>query len=297
MDRSAAPLSGGSVRHAQRRRLKPLPFELMALFARMAGKACLILSPSIAFSGAIGFSVDFTPNEVVLTNTGSEASYRLSMWALDKSEKWQHIPVVAGNADYLEPRQLIKGRRQLFTATTGLALGDPLLVMLFDKAGSRITQLAWRQAPAAALATLPTQRHRAQLDIDGSTASAARIVATYGITVPYAGVARLTQSFALAEPPPDPLRHPWALGPTMTLDTGAAQAGVWLVHQTSTGELQVQTVVDGVARGFEQVPTWLTWVRRHWVRYVQALAGLGAYLLLAGLVLAGRQKSVEKLAK
>jgi hypothetical protein len=182
-------------------------------------------------------------------------------------------------------------------ATSGLALGDPLLVMLFDKAGSRIAQLAWRQTPATALTALPTQRHGSQLVIAGATTSAANIVATYGITVPYAGVARLTQSFALAEPPPDPLRHLWALGPTMTLDTGAAQAGVWLVHQTGTGELQGQTVVDGVARGFEQVPTWLTWVRRHWARYVQALAGLGAFLLLTGLVLAGRQKSLEKLAK
>ena len=181
-------------------------------------------------------------------------------------------------------------------ATSGLALGDPLLVMLFDKAGSRIAQLAWRQAPVAALDTLPTRRHGSQLYIEGD-ASAAKIVATYGITVPYAGVARLAQSFAAAEPPPDPLRHQWELGPAMTLDTGAAQAGVWLVHQTATGELQVQTVVDGAARGLEQVPAWLTWVRRHWARYVQALAGLGAFLLLAGLVLAGRQKFVEKLAK
>ena len=271
--------------------------DLLARLARMAGLTCLILAPCIALSGTISFSVDFVANEVVLTNTGSEAGYRLSMWTIDGSEKWQRVPVLLGNADYLEPQQQVKGRRPLLAVTSGLAVGDPLLVMLFDKAGSRIAQLAWRQAPAAALTALPTQRHGSQLVIAGATASAANIVATYGITVPYAGVARLTQSFALTEPPPDPLRHPWALGPTMTLDTGAAQAGVWLVHQTVTGELQVQTVVDGVARGFEQVPAWLSWVRRHWARYVQALAGLGALLLLAGLVLVGRQKSVEKLAK
>ena len=267
-----------------------------ARLARMASLTILFFAPSIALSGTVSFSVDFAPNEVLLTNTGSEAAYRLSMWTLDGSEKWRRVPVLLGNADYLEPQQLIRGRRQMSGATSGLALGDPLLVMLFDKAGSRIAQLAWRQAPVAALDTLPTRRHGSQLYIEGDE-SAAKIVATYGITVPYAGVARLTQSFALAEPPPDPLRHPWALGPAMTLDTGAAQAGAWLVHQTATGELQVQTVVDGAARGLEQVPAWLTWVRRHWARYVQALAGLGAFLLLTGLVLAGRQKFVEKLAK
>jgi len=233
---------------------------------------------------------------VVLTNTGSEAAYRLSLWALDKSEKWQRVPVVLGNADYLEPQQQVKGRRQLLAVTSGLAVGDPLLVMLFDKAGSRIAQLAWRQTPAAALAALPTRRHGLQLYIEGD-ANAAKIVATYGITVPYAGVARLAQSFAAAEPPPDPLRHPWALGPAMTLDTGAAQAGAWLVHQTATGELQVQTVVDGVARGLEQVPAWLTWVRRHWMQYVQLLAGLGVFLLFAGSFWPARQESIEKSGK
>ncbi len=271
--------------------------DSLARLARLAGLACLALAPCIALSGSVSFSVDFTANEVVVTNTGSEAAYRLSMWALDGSEKWQRVPVLVGNADYLEPQQQVKGRRQLLVATSGLAVGDPLLVMLFDKAGSRIAQLAWRQTPAAALTALPTQRHGSQLVIAGATASAANIVATYGITVPYAGVASLAQGFAVAEPPPDPLRHLWALGSAMTLDTGAAQAGVWLVHQTATGELQVQTVVDGVVRGFEQVPAWLSWVRRHGARYVQALAGLGAFLLLAGLVLAGRKKSVEKLAK
>ena len=271
--------------------------DLLARFTSVVALAWLILWPSIALSGTVGFSVDFAPNEVVITNTGSEAAYRLSLWTLDGSEKWQRVPVLLGNADYLEPQQLMRGRRQLSGAISGLALAEPLLVMLFDKAGSRIAQLAWRQTPAAALTALPTQRHGSQLVIAGATASAANIVATYGITVPYAGVASLAQGFAVAEPPPDPLRHLWALGSAMTLDTGAAQAGVWLVHQTATGELQVQTVVDGVVRGFEQVPAWLSWVRRHGARYVQALAGLGAFLLLAGLVLAGRKKSVEKLAK
>ena len=276
--------------------MRPLA-ELLVRLAHMAGLACLIFVPSIALSGSISFSVDFTRSEVVLTNTGSEAAYRLSMWTLDRSEKWQRVPVLLGNADYLEPQQQVKGRRQWLAATSRLAGGDPLLVMLFDKAGSRIAQLAWRLPPTAALTTLPAQRHGPRIDIAAGNAGAANIVATYGITVPYAGVARLAQSFTAAEPPPDPLRHLWTASPAMTLNTGAAQAGVWLVHQTATGELQVQTVVDGVARGLEQVPAWLVWVRRHWARYVQVLAGLGAFLLLAGLVLAGRQKSVEKLAK
>lgn len=297
MDCRATSLNGVLVRDRRKRNLVQPLVGLIVRLARMAGLTCLILAPSVALSGAIGFSVDFTANEVVLTNTGSEAAYRLSMWALNGSEKWQRVPVLLGNADYLEPQQLLKGRRQLFDTTNGLALGEPLLVTLFDKAGSRIAQLAWRQAPVAALATLPTQRHGSQLDISIGDASAAGIVATYGIAVPYAGVKRLAQGFAPAEPPPDPLLHQWALGSAMRLDTGAGQAGAWLVHQTATGELQVQTVVDGVARGLEQVPAWLTWVRRHWMQYVQLLAGLGAFLLFAGFFWPGRQESIEKSAR
>ena len=257
----------------------------------------MTLAPSIALAGTISFSVDFTANEISLTNTGSEAAYRISMWTLDASEKWQRAPVLVGNADYLAPLQSIKGQHPILSASSALGLGDPLLVMLFDKAGSRVTQLAWRRAPAATLVTLPAHRHGSQLDIALGNASAAQIVATYGITVPYAGVARLAQSFPAAEPPPDPLRHLWAAGPTMTLDTGAAQAGAWLVHQTATGELQVQIVVDGVARGSEQVPAWLIWVRRHWMPYVQLLAGLGGFLLLAGFVWSGRQEPIETSVK
>ncbi len=282
--------------------------ESLVRLARRAGLSGLILAPSIALSGTVGFSVEFAPNEVVLTNTGSEAAYRLSMWTLDGSEKWQTVPVLLGNADYLEPQQQVKGRRQLLAATSGLAIGDPLLVMLFDKAGSRIVQLAWRQTPAAAPTVLPTQRHGSQLKVVLGNATATGIVASYGIAVPYAGVERLAHSFGATLAPPDPLRHVWVAGPEMTLDTGVGQGGAWLVHQSASGDLQMQIVADGRVRGLEQVPGWINWVRRNLMRDAQLLAALGALLLIGKFVwsnrgrhapaaLPGSHESIETTAK
>ncbi|OIQ69412.1 hypothetical protein GALL_489870 [mine drainage metagenome] len=106
---------------------------------------------------------------------------------------------------------------------------------------------------------------------------------SYAITVPYEGIAALAHPLpATPPPPPNPLRHAWADGPSMTLDTGAAQAGAWLVHESASGDLQVQIVPDGVVRGAEQVPPWLPWVRLHLLTLAQALAAVGALVLVVG---------------
>ena len=70
----------------------------------------------------------------------------------------------------------------------------------------------------------------------------------------------------------------------MTLDTGAGQGGAWLVHETASGDLQVQSVADGRARGQEQVPPWLLWVRSSLMTFATVLAVFGALLGVAGLV-------------
>lgn len=256
----------------------------------MTGVAGLILASSFALAGTIKFSVNFTGNEIGVTNTGNEAAYRLSLWTLNQSEKWQAVPLLAGNADYLAPEQSVKGVRQSPAVTNGLGRGDPLLLMMFDKSGSPVTQLAWRQPPAAAREALPTQRHGPQLDIALGNAKSAGIVATYAIAVPYGGVERLAHRFQGTQTPPDPLRHQWALGPVMRLDTGAGQGGAWLVHQTTAGDLQVQVLADGVTRGLEQVPVWINWVRRNLMRYAQLLAALGVLLLIARFVWSDRRR-------
>lgn len=264
---------------------KSLPMRLL-----IESFVWLLLSPSIALAGSIGFSVNFKANEISITNTGTEAAYQLSIWALNQSAKWQKVQILTGNADYLAPGKFLQVHRQSTAATTGLGRGDPLLVLLHDNAGSRITQLAWRQSPAPTPYALPTLRHARQLIITAGNANASKIVATYGITVPYEGIARLAHRFSAAEPPPDPLRHLWASGPSMALDTGAGQGGAWLVHETAAGDLQVQIVADGRVRGQEQVPTWLNWARRNLMTVAQALAALGAVLLGLGFVWA-RHKS------
>lgn len=279
------------------------------MFVSIAGKAksppmrllieslvCLLLAPSIAMAGSIGFSVSFKANEISVTNTGTEAAYQLSLWTLSPSAKWQVAQALTGNSDYLAPGKIIQVRRQSVAATTGLGRGDPLLLLVHDKAGSQITQLAWRQPPPPASYALPTLRQVGQLIITARDANAAKIVASYGITVPYAGIARLAHRFQAAGAPPDPLRHVWVARSSMTLDTGAGQSGAWLVHETAAGNLQLQIVTDGRVRGQEQVPNWLSWVRGRLMTVAQALAIFGAALMVFGLILA-RRKSAPASAK
>lgn len=261
-----------------------LLFDTFGCRLRIAGCVWLLLAAPLALAGSIGFLVKFTADEMSLSNTGTAAAYQISLWTLDPSAKWQTVEILSGNAAYIAPGESLKGRRQSAPATTGLGRSDPLLVLLHDQAGSRITQLAWRQAPAPAPYSLPTQREARQLHIASGNASDAKMLVTYGMTVPYEGIAQLTTGFFAAAPPPDPLRHVWATGASMTLDTGAGQGGAWLVHESATGDLQVQSVADGRVRGQEQVPVWLLWVRSRLMIFAAVLAVFGALLGVAGLV-------------
>jgi len=248
-----------------------------------------LLAALPAHAGNIGFSISFTGDEVSITNTGSEPAYLVSEWTLDAAAKWQRIQVVAGNAAYLAPGQSLTGRRLTAAAPTGLGRADPLLVLLHDQAGSRIAQLAWRHTPATTPQPLPVQRHGGQLSVAADAARAQKIIASYGLTVPYEGIHRLGQPLSATDAPPNPLRHGWTSATPLVLATGAAQGGAWLVHENAAGELSVQIVPDGVVRGQEQVPIWLSWVRQYALQVATWLAGLGALMLAGGWAWAARR--------
>lgn len=250
---------------------------------------CFPLALSSAFAGSIGFAINFTGDEVAITNTGSEAAYQLSEWTLDSSSQWRQVQVQEGNPAYLAPGKSLKGRRFSSAATTGFGRADPILVVLHDQAGSRIAQLAWRQPPAVQQQPLPTRRSGGQLSIDAGAARAQKIVATYGVVVPYDGIKRLTQPLVEAGPPPNPQRHAWAAGAPMVMNTGAGQGGAWLVHESATGDLRVQIVPDGLIRGQEQVPGWLVWARQYLMKLSALLAGVGLTVMFAGFIRAARR--------
>lgn len=272
-----------------------LHFNSLGGFLPVPVLVCLLLASQVALAGSIGFSVDFAADEISLTNNGTEAGYQFSLWTLDQSAKWREVQILSGNAAYLAPGKSLKGRRHSTPAGSGLGRSDPMLVLLYDQAGGRISQVAWRHAPALAPYSLAIQREGRQLHATIGTASDAKIAVTYGIVVPYEGINELAHGFLSTTPPPDPLRHPWAAGPSMTLDTGAGQGGAWLVHESATGSLQMQIVADGIARGSEQVPVWLNWVRGNLMNFTKVLAALGASLVVTGFVWSLRSRASDRL--
>ena len=265
--------------------MQPLTESLVTLVRAVAAIGLSIVF-SIASAGSIGFSVAFTGDEVSISNAGTEAGYRISLWTLDQSSRWRKLQIHSGNADYLAPGQTLKGRRVALVPSTGLGRGDPLLLEVYDQAGGRVTQLAWRVAPAMSKSPMPTQRKDARVFI---TTGIAGTVASYGIVVPYEGIAQLARGFAPGSAPPDPQRHSWASAGPMVLETGAGKGGAWLVHETSAGVIEVQIVADGFDRGKEQIPSWLIWVRSKLMTWAAVLAGFGALLLVLGAVWRGRQ--------
>jgi len=248
-----------------------------------------LLAAFPAFAGSIGFSINFTGDDIAITSSGSEAAYQVSAWTLNVASQWQPISVLNGNTAYLPPGQGLNGRRAGAAADTALGRADPLLVLLRDQAGAPFTQLAWRQAPAAHRQPLPTQRSGARLSVAADGPQAQTIVASYALTVPYEGIKQLEQPLAASNAPPNPLRHVWRSGAPLLLDTGAGQAGVWLLHENANGALSVQVIPDGVVRGQEQVPTWLVGARRYVLHASAWLAALGALLLVGGWLVARRR--------
>ncbi|MDD5031140.1 MAG: 6-pyruvoyl-tetrahydropterin synthase-related protein, partial [Rhodoferax sp.] len=253
--------------------------------------AMLVALP--AGAGNIGFSIRFTGDEIAITNTGNEPAYQVSEWTLDAAASWQRVQVLDGNAAYLAPGQSLTGRRFSPAAPAGLGRADPLLVLLHDQAGGRIAQLAWRQAPLAQQTPLPTQRQGEQLSVAADTALAQKIIASYGLVVPYEGISQLGKPLLAVAPPPNPLRHVWRVDAPLRLATGAAQGGAWLVHENAAGELHLQIVPDGVVRGQEQMPSWLVWLRKYGLQAAAWLGALGALLVIGRWVWAARHSAVS----
>jgi hypothetical protein len=243
---------------------------------------CFALIP-FSHAGSIGFSVNFAGEEIAISNTGSDAAYQISEWTLDSSNQWRKAQVIDGNDAYLAPGKTLKSRRLSLPAEIGLGKADPLLLVLYDQAGSRIAQLAWRHAPAIQPQPLPAMRNGAEVVVAADPALDQKVTTSYALVVPYEGIERLAQPLSSASvPPSNPIRHTWASGQPLVIDAGQGQAGVWLVHETAQGELHLQIVPDGFLRGQEQVPTWLMWTRQYLMTVAMVLAALGALTMVVG---------------
>lgn len=247
------------------------------------GVQCLLLCLApLAYAGSIGFSINMTGEDIVITNTGNEAAYQMTEWTLNASGQWQPVQWQEGNPAWVAPGKKLKGRRLSLTADTSLGRADPLLLMFYDAAGSQFSQLAWRKTPAFATHPLHVQRQDHRVTLDKGDIS--NIAITYAIAVPDEGIASLARAFASAKTPPRPMRHDWTKSASLVIETGQGQQGVWLIHESSTGDLQIQIVPDGLPAGQEQIPRWLVWMRLHLLKWAGILALVGMHGVMAGLM-------------
>ncbi len=249
---------------------------------------CLLLCLApLTHAGSIGFSVSMTGDGIVIVNTGNEAAYQMTEWTLNASGQWQPVQWQEGNPAWVAPGKQLTGRRLSPAADTGLGRADPLLLVFYDAAGSQFSQLAWRKTPALATHPLLVQRQDRRVTIDKGENP--NTVATYAIAVPNEGIARLTRAFTGTSTLQNPIRHDWAQSASLVLETGQGQRGTWLMHESATGNLQLQIVPDGLPGGQEQQPRWLLWVRLHLLTWSGVLALLGMHGVMAGLMWSARR--------
>ena len=268
--------------------LKPnMLFNAMKVLSCLVGIG-LTLAMTLARAGSIGFGIALTGSAITLTHSGDAWAYRVSLWTLDAAAHWQPVQIVSGNSDALAPGQRLTGQRRVPPPATGLGRSDPLLVLFHDQAGAHFAQVAWRRPPPRLESPFPFRRAGDRLDIV-PPATGELPIATYAIAMPYPGIGGLTQPFATRTAPPNPVRHAWTPPPPLQLQTGAGQAGAWLVHEFADGATRLQIVPDGVARGQEQTPAWLSVVRQYAYRVAAGLSLIGLLALAAGGLLRTRR--------
>lgn len=253
---------------------------MVSITSRFMLTALLLWANAYAWAGSIGFSISFTGPDIALTHVGSEPAFQLTLYTLDASTRWRKLDIKAGDLAFVRPGSRLQVRRSVEPPDNALGAADPLLVLFRDQTGNDFSQLAWRQTRPAARHPLPIARRGAQLQILPAPAPSDQPVLSYAIVVPYAGIARLGQPYRDQPIPPDPVRHDALSGLPLTLDSGAGQAGAWLLHQYAPGDVQVQIVPEGHVRGTEQQPAWLTWARAQLMPLAAGLSGLGVILLL-----------------
>lgn len=258
-----------------------------------AAALCLVsLFATTSHAGTLGFSISFSGDEITITNTGSEAAYRLSQWTLDADIRWRKVRVLDGNADYIAPGKSLKGVRWGGATHSGIGRAAPLLLVMHDQAGSRIAQLAWQRSPEVLPQPLAVQRNKNVVQVSDKEARPQKIINSYGIVLPYEGIQLLTMPLKAVEAPPSPTIHVWSTGSSMSINTGAGQAGVWLVHEHAAGDLRLQIVPDGFARGREQIPAWMLFARLQLMNISVFVAGLGLLVLSLGLIKPARLRSL-----
>ena len=234
---------------------------------------------SVCNAGTVGFSVDFTNEVISIKNTGTESAYRLTAWSLGGAhEEWVKVNLNASESAYLEPGHRAEGNLVGSVSNSVISKACPVVIAFFDQAGAPFYQLTWRSSPSRIFVPLEFSRQNSVLTVKKDNELRKDLLFTYVISNPYQGIHELTQPISRNIRIPSISKHEWSTGLPIVLDTGPAQTGVWLIHEYENKTLELQIIADGVARGTEQLPAFIVFLRNYY-------AHISAMFLSFGLVL------------
>jgi hypothetical protein len=239
-------------------------------------------------AGNIGFLVNYINNDnIQIVNQGNSSAYQLSIWSLNNLNQWHRLLINTQDTATLSPAMTLSGVRNFLPSQEAIGKHDPVLIIYYDQAGSQFAQLAWRIAPIPETRQLYSRRKGASLEIRQTDP---QLVESWAIVVPHDGIEALTHPFSPLTSLPAPIRHVWKTGEDLSIDSGKGQAGAWIVSKDKENILSVHIFPDGITRGNEQIPAWLTWIKNYLLSLSFGIMVAGIIFITIGIV----QKNVKK---
>ena len=240
---------------------------------------------NLGFAGTVGFSVDFTNQVISIKNTGTESAYRLTAWSLGGAhEEWVKVNLNASESAYLEPGHRAEGNLVGNVSNSVISKACPVVIAFFDQAGAPFYQLTWRSSPGRIFVPLEFNRQNSVLTVKRDNELRKDLLFTYVISNPYQGIHELTQPISQNIRIPSISKHDWSTGLPITLDTGPVQTGVWLIHEYENKTLELQIIPDGVARGTEQLPVFIVFLRKYFLHISAMFLSFGLALVLFSFI-------------
>jgi len=250
-------------------------------FRRLLAVAVLLCSlPAVA--GSVSFRMSLTGPQLTVINQGDSAAFYPAVFTLRNNGDWARLETGGALAELPAgaQAQFIWPDLRPLAQLTALEHMQPVMVRFFDQAGVGFGQISFFRAPPAAKTTLKAHYAGGALQIEPPEL-ATSLRATWVLWPQEEGIKpiRLPLRFEHRVPPAQRIDWPRQGKVPFTLDTGAGQPAVILIHELEQG-YAMQLLPGGGLQGREQRAAWLDASAKFYSAALIALA-----IALAAMVL------------
>lgn len=259
--------------------------------------ACAVFIVSLdASAGNISFSLSLTGDKLTLTHQGDSVAYYPAVLRMMPDGKWEPLATMPGKAP---PTELALGGSSEWLWPEMRPLQNlpsferirPMMVRFFDQAGVSFGQISFFNQPPAATETLQASYVDGKLVVTPPAVTHGAIRSSWLLWPQEDGIESIRKPIQFNHTQPPAKHIDWHSGmEKVGVDTGAAQPGAMLLHETDQG-YTLQSVLGSNLQGRQQRAAWLDAAQWFYGMGILA-AALAVIMVLLHLVLL-RRKGVE----